>query len=113
MLRSFPRKRESRTKHVGPSVAPWIPASAGMSGVDIDSIPSNISRTSLEKLLHVRLVDQNRIGKQIRPAGDGFLRLLLHHDRLDGVDSLPAHLLARDRDGRQQGRILDRDTRIG
>src|SRR4051812_45486128 len=39
MFRSFPRKRESRAKYAGPSVLPWIPAFAGMSGVDIALIP--------------------------------------------------------------------------
>src|SRR4051812_6258603 len=32
MIRSFPRKRESRVKCAGPSMSVWIPAFAGMSG---------------------------------------------------------------------------------
>src|SRR6266700_688117 len=106
MLRSFPRKRESRAKHAGSSMALWVPAFAGMSGIE----PPH---ASFEKLLHVPLVDQNRVGKQIRPAGDRFLRLLLNDDRLDRVDRLPAHILERDRDRGEESRIRIRDTRVG
>jgi hypothetical protein len=42
MFRSFPRKRESRAKFAGPGMSPWIPAFAGMSGIDVDSILSNM-----------------------------------------------------------------------
>src|SRR6266700_5658353 len=38
MLRSFPRKRESRAKYAKPSMSPWVPAFAGTSGIDINSI---------------------------------------------------------------------------
>src|SRR6266567_3745308 len=38
MFRSFPRKRESRAKPTSPSMSLWIPAFAGMSGVEFDSI---------------------------------------------------------------------------
>jgi hypothetical protein len=38
MIRSFPRKRESRDKYTGPSMLPWAPAFAGTSGIDVDSI---------------------------------------------------------------------------
>src|ERR1700730_8214550 len=38
MFRSFPRKRESRAKYGGPSMSPWVPAFAGTSGIDVDSI---------------------------------------------------------------------------
>src|SRR6266851_3425966 len=39
MFRSFPRKRESRVKYAGPSILLWVPAFAGTSGIDVDSIP--------------------------------------------------------------------------
>src|SRR5258708_39053359 len=35
MIRAFPRKRESRAKYAGPSLLLWIPAFAGMSGIDL------------------------------------------------------------------------------
>src|SRR6266700_370138 len=38
MFRSFPRTRESRAQHAGPSLLPWVPAFAGTSGIDVDSI---------------------------------------------------------------------------
>ncbi len=38
MNRSFPRKRESRAKYAGPGMSPWVPAFAGTSGMDVDSI---------------------------------------------------------------------------
>src|SRR6266567_1487930 len=38
MFRSFPRTRESRATSAGVR-DPWIPAFAGMSGIDVDAIP--------------------------------------------------------------------------
>jgi hypothetical protein len=42
MFRSFPRKRESRAKFAGHGMLPWIPAFAGMSGIDVDQSDRNM-----------------------------------------------------------------------
>src|SRR6267154_2914274 len=43
MIRSFPRTRESRATYAGPSMSPWVPAFAGTSGIDVDSIPPRLA----------------------------------------------------------------------
>src|SRR5882672_4007941 len=52
--RSFPRTRESRAKFTGPSVVPWVPALAGTSGIDVDSIQSDHGPGSAEARDRVR-----------------------------------------------------------
>src|SRR5438105_956280 len=61
MIRSFPRKRESRAQHACSSMLPWIPACAGMSGIDVDSVYRDLLAVLL---LHARLPG---LGQELGP----------------------------------------------
>src|SRR6266700_1698842 len=83
MIRSFPRKRESRVKYAGPSMSPWVPAFAGTSGIDVDSIPAGPCFIARGLLSRCGLEDRAFPRGRADDAHDDFLGNDLN--RLDGL----------------------------